>query len=80
MAVRIRINPRGVRKILRSREVQNDLDKRAKAIARQAGDGFMASSMKGRNRARASVITDSYDARKAEADDRALTRSIDAGR
>jgi len=38
------------------------------------------SAMVGKNRARASVITATHSARRAEATRRALTRAIDAGR
>lgn len=81
MAVKIVLNSSGIRKILQSRGVQRDLKRRADAIATAAGGGgFEPSVVRGRNRAHASVITTDHEAREAEADDRALTRSIDAGR
>lgn len=78
--VRIVVNRNGVRDLLRSPEVHNDLRERAEKIARAAGDGFEADSEVGRNRARASVRTTTRKAREAEATQRALTRAIDAGR
>jgi len=77
---RIVLNSRGVRQLLRSAEVEADLRRRAEQIATAAGPGMEASSMTGRNRARASVITTTPAARRAEATGRALTRSLDAGR
>lgn len=78
--VRIVLNRRGVRELLRSPEVLADLKRRAEAIAAAAGDGMEPSAMVGKNRARASVITATHNARRAEAVTRALTRAIDAGR
>jgi hypothetical protein len=78
--VRIVLNHKGMRQLLRSPEVLADLKRRAEAIAARAGDGMEASSMVGKNRARASVITATHSARRAEATLRALTRAIDAGR
>jgi len=77
---RIVLNSRGVRQLLRSTEVEADLRRRAGQIAAAAGPGMEASSMAGSNRARASVITATSAARRAEATGRALTRSLDAGR
>lgn len=78
--VRIVMNHKGARDLLRSKEVLADLERRAEAIAAAAGDGMEPSAMVGKNRARASVITATHSARRAEATSRALTRAIDAGR
>lgn len=77
---RIVLNRKGIRALLRSPEVLADLERRAERIAATAGDGMEASAMVGKNRARASVITATSEARKAEATRRALTRAIYAGR
>lgn len=77
---RLRLNRSGVREILRSESVRADLLARAERIAAAAGDGFVAESSVGATRARASVRTDTSEARLAESNDRALTRAIDAGR
>ena len=77
---RIVLNSRGVRQLLRSPEVLADLKRRADQIALAAGPGMEASAMVGQNRARASVVTATHSARRAEATGRALTRSLDAGR
>jgi hypothetical protein len=60
--------------------IRNDLKKRAERIAAAAGDGMESSVVIGRTRARASVITATHAARRAEARDASLTRAIDAGR
>lgn len=70
----------GPRKLRQLAAVQADLAERAKRIAAAAGPGMEASSQQGKTRARASVITATHEARRAEAESRALTRAIDAGR
>ena len=85
---RIRINSAGVKQLLQSQEVQADLQRRANAIAGAAGGepgDFRAevevlggSSKLGR--AMGYVVTATTEARRAEAEDRALTRALDAGR
>lgn len=77
---RIVLNRKGVKALLRSPEVLADLKQRAERIAAAAGSGMEVSAMVGQNRARASVITATRSARRAEATSRALTRAIDAGR
>jgi hypothetical protein len=74
------LNSAGVAELLKSSEVQADLASRAGAIADAAGEGFEASSYAGAHRARASVITATFEAMLEEAKNRTLTRAIDAGR
>lgn len=80
MSVRVKLNSKGVRDLLRSREVEADLARRARRIAAVAGDGMEADSAIGSSRARAAVVTATYEARAAEAESGALTRALDAGR
>jgi hypothetical protein len=78
--VRIEVNRKGVRALLRDERVQADLKRRAEAIAKAAGPGMVVTSRITGNRARAGVHTETIEAKRAEATDRALTRAIDAGR
>lgn len=78
--VRIHIDTQAVRDLLRSPEVLADLEQRAERIAAAAGPGMEVDADVGTNRARAVVITATPEAMLAEADTRALTRSVDAGR
>ena len=78
--IRIDVNDAGIQELLKSGEVRAFLKAKADRIAAAAGPGMEASSWSGRTRARASVITATSKARKAEAKDRALTRALDAGR
>lgn len=78
--VRIKINRQAARELLRSPEVLDDLDRRARRIAAAAGPGHEVISRVGRRRARSTVITTDPAAMAREASGRALTRAIDAGR
>lgn len=77
---RVEIIPAGVRATLQAPGVLDDLRARAERIAEAAGPGMEVSSQIGATRARASVVTATTEARRAEAVDRALTSAIDAGR
>lgn len=78
--IRIEMNRKGVEELLKSAEVQADLERRAKAIAAEAGPGMEVDVRVGKTRARASVRTADFEAIRAEATDKVLTRAIDAGR
>lgn len=84
--VRIELNSSGVRELLRGPEIQGDIGRRAGAIAQAAagnspdGGEFGHDVTTGRNRAHGMVWTADFDAIRAEAIHRALTRAIDAGR
>lgn len=80
LPIRVKVNPAGVRALLNDPGVQEDLDRRARAIADAAGEGMEVSSGHGRNRARSTVITATQEARVAEATSRALSAALDAGR
>lgn len=78
--VRIKLNSAGIQALLQSREMQEDLLRRAEAIARSAGPGMQAGGAVVGDRAVARVWTATDEARRAEAERRALTLAIDAGR
>lgn len=70
----------GFKKLRNSPEVKADLERRARAIAASAGSGFEVSSQGGKNRARASVITGTFEARREQAKSNVLQRALDSGR
>jgi hypothetical protein len=79
--VDIKLNSRNIeRHILKGRATEADLLRRAQRIAEAAGPGMEVNTNIGPSRARASVVTATSAAMRAEASDRALTRAIDAGR
>ena len=80
MAIKFKLNHRGVRQLLRSRDVERVLEDRAREIARAAGPSMAYETTQGRDRALAMVWTGTTEARRAEAKDKALSRAIDAAR
>jgi phosphosulfolactate synthase (CoM biosynthesis protein A) len=78
--MRIKLDRKAMRDLLRSPELLADVEERARRIAQTAGDGHGVRSEVGRNRVRAAVVTESFEAARAEARSRNLTRAIDAGR
>lgn len=81
--VRIEFLSQGFREVLLSPEVANELRARAERIADAAGEGFEAEVFTGSfggGRHVATVRSDTFTAARAEAEDKALTRAIEAGR
>lgn len=78
--VRVVINRAAVGALLKSPEVQRDLEDRAERIADAAGPGFEVRTDVGPHRARAAVLTATPEAVEANARDHTLIRSLDAGR
>jgi hypothetical protein len=66
--------------IAKSKEVGDDLDRRARAIAAAAGPGYKAAGGMESRRERASVNTVTYQARADNARHGTLLRALEAGR
>lgn len=66
--------------LMKGGPMQRDLLRRAQKVKEAAGDGFGESVHKGKNRARASVITESWSARRRQGRDNILQRALNAGR
>jgi hypothetical protein len=77
---KIKINGAAVAALLRSPEVRADLEARGARIAAAAGEGVEAETLNGGDRVSVVVSTRTQEARRNEAEDRSLTRAIDAGR
>jgi hypothetical protein len=90
--IRIVLNPAGIRELLtQDQGIKDDLSDRAEAIKRQADAGVTDNSgadvedhivdeWTGKDRSRATIRTNSYAARVAEAEDHNLLKALDAGR
>lgn len=78
--VRVKLNRRGVRELLRDEKVGKDLSERGRRIAEAAGPGHAVTRRRGSSRQRVSVITDTPEAMRSEATTHTLTRALDAGR
>lgn len=77
MATRVRLNIRGVNRVMKAPGVVEILRRRAEGIARDAGPGFVAEADNSHPWiARAWVRADTAAARRAEARDKALTKAL----
>lgn len=78
---KFKANRAGFIALRNSSEVMADLGSRASRIAAAAGEGMeVRGPERGRQRARAAVLTATFPAMHREATDRALTRALEAGR
>jgi hypothetical protein len=68
------------RQILKAPGTRADIERRTRAVARAAGEGYEPSVVEGRNRVRGSVITATYDARRDNGKNHTLLRALDAAR
>lgn len=79
MADGLKLSRKAVRDLLKDPGLEKHLLAQAERIAARAGTGFKASSMIGRNRARASVITDTFQAMHSEAKHGTLSKAAAGG-
>ena len=77
---RVTLKLSGIRKVLRSPEVTALVARKAKRAAAAAGPGFESVVKPHKYTARAFVQTATPEAAKAEAENKTLTRSLDAMR
>lgn len=78
--IRVKLNPKGVRAILQSQEVADDLEKRGERIGTAAGPGHDVVVSQNRDRKVVFVRAETDEARRADAENHSLLRAIDAGR
>lgn len=78
--VRIELDTEGIRRLLCSDAIAAECEKAASAIASAAGDGFEVTPRKslgyGGGRVGCGVAAETYEARLAEAEDKALTKAV----
>lgn len=80
MSKKLKLNNKGFRALRTDPGVKRDLMKRAQRVADAAGEGFEAHESPSKNRARATVGTQSYKARRKQSKENVLQRSLSAGR
>lgn len=78
--VRVKLNMKGIRQLLRSSEVQGEVARRAQRGAAAAGEGFEAVVKPHKYTARAFVQTADETGRKREAESKVLNRALGAMR
>jgi hypothetical protein len=75
----VKLNIRGINQLMSSGPVQSLVEERARRIAEAAGEGFEAVGDPHPWTARAYVRTATAAGRKREAEEKVLTRALDAG-
>lgn len=73
------LNRAGVRELLRSSEMQDVLREAAEAVRANAGDGYSVDVHVGKNRANASVGTESIQSRADNLRNNTLLRALGGG-
>ena len=78
--IRIELNHDGIRQLLCSSEIAAECEKAAKKISDYAGDGFEVKSRRvvnyGGGRVSYGVAAETYEAKLAEAEDKALSVAV----
>lgn len=77
--VRVQLNSAGIGRLLKDPGVKREMKRRADKIAKAAGTGHAVETDDSGDRSRASVVTRSREAKRAEARNRTLSRAIRAG-
>lgn len=79
-SVKVKLNIRGIREVLKSSGVESELVRRGRRVQNTAGDGFELVVKPARYTSRVFVQTGTGEAAKREAEDKVLTRALDAAR
>lgn len=74
--ITVRLNRAGVRKLLKSQEMENGLSQIAFAAQNRLGDGYEASYYTAQTRVVAEVSAESYAARKENADTNSILKAL----
>lgn len=78
--VRFELNRAGVRELMQSPEMVSVCTQYANAVRARAGDGYEVSSYVGKNRANASVIATTYEARRDNYENNTLLKALGGGK
>ena len=79
--IRVKWHLKNWKALRNSPEVRAEMDRRASAIAHEAGEGFTRRrAQPGKSRARASVGTNSWAAMRRQSEENVLQRALNAGR
>lgn len=74
--IKTELNTSGIRQMLQSQESRMICEQVAREIASRAGQGFEVDSSIGRTRARATVFTATTEARRKQAKEHTLQKSL----
>lgn len=76
--VEVKLDTKGVRELLKSKEVQNECMKYANSLLASVGDGYSVSTRNYPERSGAAVNATTYEAKKDNYDNNTLLRGLGA--
>jgi len=76
MRVRVQLKLRGINRVMKSREVNTAVVRKARQIQQAAGPDFEVNVVPHRYTARAYIRAANYEGARAEAKDKVLTRAL----
>lgn len=74
--VKIELNSDGVRALLRSGEMMTECEKRANEAVGRLGDGYTVTTHTGKKRVNASVLAESYEARRDNMENNSILKAL----
>lgn len=74
--VKIELNEAGVRELLRSDEMRMKCEKHANEAIGRLGPGYTVTSHTGRNRVNASVLAESYEAKRDNLENNSILKAL----
>lgn len=73
---RFELNPAGVRELLRSKEMNDIVSKKAQQAQSRLGPGYLTDTYTGKNRVNAMVWADSSQAKKENSENNSLLKAV----
>ena len=74
--VKIKLNSRGVREVLKSEELKTVCEDKASEILNRCGNGYTMNSMIGKNRVNAMVYADTIEAKRDNLKNNTLLKAV----
>lgn len=74
--VRVELNSDGVKELLRSREMMAVCEQHANKALARLGEGYVVTTMTGKNRVNASIYAESYQAKKENSENNTILKAL----
>ena len=74
--VRIELNSDGIRELLRSGKMKAECEKRANEAVNKLGEGYTVTTHTGKNRVNASIIAETYQAKKDNLENNTILKAL----
>ena len=74
--VRVELNSSGVKELLRSKEMMAICEQHANRALSRLGEGYVVTTMTGKNRVNASIYAESYQAKKENSENNTILKAL----